>query len=60
MKKKTISFAEILHLAESYQEEYKERNLCLSEAENDAFFKDYVWQYQAGLKPSINTEIPLF
>ena len=60
MKKKELTFAEIFHLAELYQEQYKERNLCLSPEQNEAFFKDFVWQYNVGLKPSINTEIPLF
>ncbi len=62
MKRKVnISFATVFHLAESYQEEYKRRNLLLSPIENEVFFKDYVQQYIDGNKhPVINTDIPLF
>ena len=55
------AFARILHFAEAYQEQYRERNLCLSPEQNEASFKDYVEQYNKGvLSPIINTDIPLF
>ena len=60
------NFLTILHLAEQYQDQYKERNLCLSPEQNDAFFRDFVGQYYSaiywGKKPApiINTDIPLF
>ena len=59
-------FLTILHLAEQYQNQYRKRNLCLSLEQNDAFFRDFVWQYYAALywgkehSPIINTDIPLF
>ena len=59
-------FATILHLAEMYCEQYKERNLCLSQEQNDVFFRDFVGQYYVALywgkmpSPVINTDIPLF
>ena len=59
-------FPTILHLAEMYCEQYKERNLCLSQEQNDVFFRDFVGQYYAALywgkmpSPVINTDIPLF
>ena len=59
-------FGTILHLAEAYQEQYKERGLCLSPERNDACFKDFVGQYFGALKfgkkpsPVIDPDIPLF
>ena len=59
-------FLTILHLAVHYQNQYRERNLCLSPEQNDAFFRDFVEQYYSarcwGKEPApvINTEIPLF
>ena len=59
-------FATILHLAEKYCEQYRERNLCLSPEQNDAFYRDFVGQYYAALywgkfpTPIIKTDIPLF
>ena len=59
-------FATILHLAEVYCQQYNERNLCLSQEQNDAFFRDFIGQYYSaiylGKKPSpvINTNIPSF
>lgn len=59
-------FATILHLAEMYCQQYKERNLCLSPEQNDAFFRDFVSQYYAAKYwgepsvPVIKTDIPLF
>lgn len=54
-------FAKILHLAEAYQEEYKQRGLCLSPELIDASFKDYVQQYNEGnTSPVINTDVLLF
>ena len=59
-------FLTILHLAERYQDQYRERNLCLSPEQNDAFFRDFVEQYYSAIywgkepSPVINTEIPLF
>ena len=59
-------FLTILHLAEHYQDQYRERNLCLSPEQNDAFFRDFVEQYYSAIywgkepAPVINTEIPLF
>ena len=62
-KKPKLSFADVLHLAEAYCEEYRERGLCLSQAHNDILFKDYVWQYTSTLywkgeyiKPTIDLE----
>ena len=59
-------FATILHLAEVYCQQYNERNLCLSQEQNDAFFRDFVRQYYSAIywgkesSPVINTNIPLF
>lgn len=66
MGKMNVNFATILHLAEWYCEQYKERELCLSQEQNDAFFRDFVRQYLCVLhwgrepKPIIRTDIPLF
>ena len=55
------AFARILHLAEAYQEQYRERDLCLSPEQNEASFKDYVEQYNKGISsPIINTDVLLF
>lgn len=65
-KKPKVTFAMILHLSEMYCEQHREKNLCLSPEQNDAFFRDFVGQYYSaiywGKKPSpvINTDIPLF
>lgn len=59
-------FATILHLAERYQEQYRERGLCLSPAQNEACFRDFVGQYFGALhhgkepSPVIYPDIPLF
>ena len=59
-------FTTILHLAEMYGDQYRQRGLCLSQEQNDAFFRDFVNQYYSALywgktpSPVINTEIPLF
>ena len=59
-------FAIILHLAEMYCQQYNERNLCLSQEQNDAFFRDFVRQYYSAIywgkepSPVIDTNIPLF
>lgn len=64
-KKREIDFMDILHLAEWYQEQYRERGLCLSEAQNEASFRDFVAQYYSSLhwglevNPIINPEVPL-
>ena len=56
----------ILHLAEWYQDQYRERGLCLSEAQNEASFRDFVAQYYSSLhwklevNPIIDPEVPLF
>lgn len=65
-KKQEVDFSMILHLAEMYCDQYGERNLCLSQEQNDAFFRDFVGQYYCAVywgkepKPVINTDIPLF
>ena len=65
-KKPKVTFATILHLAEMYREQYNKRNLCLSQEQNDAFFRDFVGQYYSAIywgkepSPIINTDIPLF
>lgn len=65
-KKQKVDFLTILHLAELYCKQYEERGLCLSQEQNDAFFRDFVGQYNCAVywgkepKPVINTEIPLF
>lgn len=48
-KKPKIDFSTILHLAEAYQDQYKKRGLCLSPAQNDASFRDFVAQYYSAL-----------
>lgn len=59
-------FLTILHLAEQYQDQYRERKLCLSPEQNDVFFRDFVGQYYSAIywgeepSPIINTDIPLF
>lgn len=66
MKRVKQDFATILHLAELYCDQYRERNFSLSAVQNEVFFRDFVHQYYAALywgkkqKPNINTEIPLF
>ena len=63
-KKPKLRFVDVLHLSEAYCEEYRERGLCLSQAQNDYLFRDYVWQYTSTLywtgkiiKPTINIEL---
>lgn len=59
-------FATILHLAEKYCSQYREKNICLSQEQNDALFRDFVGQYYSAIcwgkepSPIINTDIPLF
>ena len=66
MKKEKIDFLTILHLAEIYQEQYRERGFCLSPEQNGAYFRDFVAQYYSALrwrKPielKINTDMPPF
>lgn len=65
-KQPKVTFATILHLSKMYCEQYRERNLCLSPEQNDAFFRDFVGQYYSAIywgkepSPIINTDIPLF
>ena len=65
-RKPQLTFATVLHLAEMYCNQYGERNLCLSQEQNDAFFRDFVGQYLSAIywgkepSPVIHTEIPLF
>lgn len=60
------NFITILHLAEMYQRQYKESELCLSPEQNEASFKDFVQQYHAALywgetpSPVIRPDVPLF
>jgi hypothetical protein len=60
------NFATIFYLAEMYCDQYREKNLCLSQEQNDAYFRDFVWQYYSAIywgkepAPVINTDIPLF
>ena len=67
MRKKTkIDFLTILHLAEAYQKQYVEMDLCLSPEQNEASFSDFVQQYYAALYrgeelvPVIHPDVPLF
>lgn len=66
MKRKEIDFMTILHLAEWYQDQYRERGLYLSEAQNEASFRDFVAQYRSSLhwgievNPVIAPKVPLF
>ena len=59
-------FTTILHLVEMYSDQYIERSLCLSQEQNETFFRDFVNQYYSALywgkkpSPEINSEIPLF
>lgn len=59
-------FTAILHLAELYFDQYRERNLCLSPLQNEVLFSDFVHQYYSAInwgkepKPVINTDMPLF
>lgn len=65
-KKPKIDFATIHHLAWAYQEQYLERGLCLSAEQDDACFRDFVWQYYSALywgkpiNPTITTDILSF
>ena len=65
-KKPKLTFATILHLSEMYCEQYNERGLCLSQEENDWYFRDFVNQYTSALywgkkpNPVINLDIPAF
>ena len=61
-----VDFATILHLAEMYCGQYRDRHSCLSQEQNDAYFRDFVRQYYSAIywgkepAPVINTDIPLF
>lgn len=63
---KRVNFLTILHLAEAYQEQYIEKNLCLSPEQNEASFRDFVQQYYAALywgtggTPVIHPDVLLF
>ena len=65
-EKPQISFATIFLLAEIYQEQYRERSLCLSTEQNDASFRDFVAQYYSALywgqpvHPVIDPDVLLF
>ena len=65
-EKPKISFATIFILAEMYQEQYRERGLCLSPEQNDASFCDFVTQYYSALywgqpvHPVIDPDVLLF
>lgn len=59
-RNKKLSFATVLHLAEMYQEQYKEKGYLFSEEQNNAYFRDFVAQYVGGEPPVINPDIPLF
>ena len=48
-RKPQLTFATVLHLAEMYCNQYGERNLCLSQEQNDAFFRDFVGQYLSAI-----------
>lgn len=48
-KKPKLDFATVLHLAENYQDQYREMNLCLSPEQNEASFRDFVWQYTSAV-----------
>lgn len=62
----TPNFLTVLHLAELYHKQYGERGLCLSPAQNEASFRDFVAQYysaqywRTGATPVINTDVLLF
>ena len=61
-----IDFLIILHLAEAYQKQYVEMNLCLSQEQNEASFRDFVQQYYAAVHgkrrpaPIIHPDVLLF
>lgn len=61
-----IDFASVLHLAEIYQDQYREMNLCLSPEQNEASFRDFVGQYYSAqhwgtkVSPTIKPSVPLF
>lgn len=65
-RKPMISTSMIFHLSEKYYDQYIERGLNLSPAQNDACFRDFVYQYTSAVywkevpKPIINIDIPLF
>ena len=50
-------FLTILHLAEQYQDQYRERNLCLSPEQNDVFFRDFVGQYYSAIYQAFTQEL---
>lgn len=64
--KPEIGFFIILHLAEAYQKQYAEMNLCLSHEQNEASFHNFVQQYYAALHgkrhpaPIIHPDVLLF
>ena len=68
MKRKRIKvdFSTIMYLSKVYQEEYNERELCLSVEQNKASFRDFVGQYYSAqywgtkVSPTIMPDIPLF
>ena len=65
-KKIEHSFADVLQLAEAYQEQYRERGLSLSHEQNEAAFRDFVARYREGKSrgeesvPLILEAAPLF
>ena len=64
--KHRIDFLTVLHLAEAYQKQYVEMNLCLSPEQNEASFRDFVQQYYSSLylgntpAPIIHPDVLLF
>ena len=59
MGKIKYDFATIFHLAEIYQEQYREMNLCLSPEQNEASFNDFVRQYYASIRWNIKEPLVL-
>lgn len=65
-RKPIISTSMIFHLSEKYYDQYNEKKLNLSPEQNEASFRDFVYQYTSALywkkvpKPIINIDIPLF
>ena len=65
-KKPQITTSMIFHLSEKYYDQYVERNLNLSPAQNEASFRDFVYQYTSALywgklpQPIIDSNVPLF
>lgn len=63
-EKPTISYFDIIHLAEACEKQYIEKGITLSQKEYDKVFEDFVEQYKAAeflgidYKPVLRVDFP--